>query len=195
MILGASCFNIAGLLGLLRTMPSFNRMKVTLLTLLCISRKVVYSIRRCGQNICRDDQVCCPRGNDTSTVTCCKEPVDNTYYNIAMVTRKLSGVLIMLLLFAFGYFVQRMLCSRSRQLSAPNGPPTAAASQEMLLESCTPDSLRSPAFTTSLPSYEDLRRLPTYEETIRESYVTQGTSTSNTVCRTCLIQPHANNSL
>lgn len=181
MILGASCFNITGLLGVQRTMPSSKSLKVTLLTLLCITRKVVYSIRRCGQNICRDDQVCCARGNDTSTVTCCKELVDSTYYNIAMVTRKLSGVLIMLLLFAFGYFVQRMLCSRSRQLSDPyNGPPTAAASQEMLLESCTPDSLRSPAFTTSLPSYEDLKRLPTYEETIRETYVTQGTSASNT---------------
>lgn len=160
-------------------MPWSKSLSVTLVTLVCIARRVVYSILRCGQSICRDDQVCCARGNDTSTHTCCKELVDNTYYNIAMVTRKLSGVLIMLLLFAFGYFVQRMLCSRSRQLSAPHGPPTAAASQEMLLESCTPDSLRSPAFTTSLPSYEDLKRLPTYEETIRESYTTQGTSASN----------------
>lgn len=156
-------------------------LNVALLTVLCIARKAVHSIRRCGQNICRDDQVCCAHGNDTSTVTCCKDFVDNTYYNIAMVTRKLSGVLIMLLLFAFGYFVQRMLCSRSRQRSDPyHGPPTAAASQEMLMESCTPDSLRSPAFNTSLPSYEDLKRLPTYEETIRESCVMQGTSTSTT---------------
>lgn len=146
-------------------MPSSKSLNVTLLTLLCLTRKV-----------------CCAHGNDTSAVTCCKELEDNTYYNIAIVTRKLSGVLIMLLLFAFGYFVQRMLCSRTRQLSAPySGPPTAATSQEMLLESCTPDSLRSPVFTTSLPSYEDLKRLPTYEETIRDSHVIQGTSTSSTV--------------
>lgn len=165
-----------------RIMFSYKSLNVAVLTLLCFTHKVVYSIRKCGHNICRDDQVCCAHGNDTSAVTCCKELVDNTYYNIALVTRKLSGVLIMLLLFAFGYFVQRMMCSRSRQLSAPyNGPPTAAASQEMLMESCTPDSLRSPVFSTSLPSYEDLKRLPTYEETIRESsYVNHGTSTSNT---------------
>lgn len=163
-------------------MLSYKSLNVVVLTLLCFTRKVVHSIRRCGRNICRDDHVCCPLGNDTSIVTCCPQPVDNTYYNIAMVTRKLSGVLIMLLLFAFGYFVQRMLCSRSRQRSASfNGPPTAAVSQEMLMESCTPDSLRSPAFSTSLPSYEDLKRLPTYEETIRESCAIQGTSSSNIV--------------
>ena len=157
-------------------------LNVVALTLLCFTHKVVYSIRKCGRNICRDEHVCCPLGNDTSIVTCCPELVDNTYYNIAMVTRKLSGVLIMLLLFAFGYFVQRMLCSRSRQSSASySGPPTAAASQEMLMESCTPDSLRSPAFSTTLPSYEDLKRLPTYEETIRESCAIHGPSSSNTV--------------
>lgn len=150
-------------------MLSYHSLNLAAFALFCFTRKVVYSIRRCGQDICRDDQVCCVHGNNT-THTCCKELVDNTYYNIAMVTRKLSGVLIMLLLFAFGYFVQRMLCSRSRQLSAPyNGQPTAAASQEMLMESCTPDSLRSPELRTTLPSYEDLKRLPTYEETIRES--------------------------
>lgn len=163
-------------------MFSYKSLHVAVLTLLCLTRKMVYSIRKCGRNTCRDDQVCCALGNDTSRVTCCKELVDDTYYNIAMVTRKLSGVLIMLLLFAFGYFVQRMLCSRSRQLSTPyNGPPTAAASQEMLMESYTPDSVRSPAFSPSLPSYEDLKRLPTYEETIRDSCVMQETSTSNTV--------------
>ncbi|KAK7945661.1 hypothetical protein WMY93_001389 [Mugilogobius chulae] len=122
------------------------------------------------------------KGVDRTFAEMTKELVDNTYYNIAMVTRKLSGVLIMLLLFAFGYFVQRMLCSRSRQLSAPySGPPTAAASQEMLMESYTPDSLRSPALSAPLPSYDDLKRLPTYEETIRESCVQHETLNSNAV--------------
>ncbi|CAL9688725.1 unnamed protein product [Knipowitschia caucasica] len=155
-----------------------NILLVAILTLLCFTCKCVFAIRRCGQSICSDYQVCCAHGNDTAVVTCCRELVDSTYYNIAMVTRKLSGVLIMLLLFAFGYFVQRMLCSRSRQLSAPNsGPPTAATSQEMLIENYTPDSLRSPAMSAPLPSYEDLKRLPTYEETIRESCIQQGTLT------------------
>ncbi|KAG7526977.1 hypothetical protein JOB18_047527 [Solea senegalensis] len=107
-------------------------------------------------------------GNDTIAVTCCKQ-FDNTYYNIAMVTRKLSGVLIMLLLFAVGYFVQRVLCSRSRQLTPPHsGHPTVTTSQEPLVESCLPDSSMHPAPAALLPSYDESKRLPTYEETMRD---------------------------
>ncbi|KAL7387453.1 hypothetical protein ABVT39_023742 [Epinephelus coioides] len=132
-------------------------------------RTVVYSIRKCGQVVCRDEQVCCAQGNDTTAVTCCRQFVDKTYYNIAMVTRKLSGVLIMLLLFALGYFIQRMLCTRSRQLTPPNnGHPTVTTSQDPLMESGTPDGLMDPAPAPQLPSYEECKRLPTYEETVRE---------------------------
>lgn len=148
----------------------YNCQALVLFTFCFFVRTVVYSIRKCGPYICRDDQVCCAQGNDTTAVTCCKQFVDNTYYNIAMVTRKLSGVLIMLLLFAVGYFVQRMLCSRSRQLTPPPLPglPAATTSQEPLMESSTPDSLRDPAPDVQLPSYEQCKRLPTYEETVRE---------------------------
>lgn len=142
---------------------------LTVFTVCFLVRTVVYSIRKCGQDLCRDDQICCAQGNDTSAVTCCKQFVDKTYYNIAMVTRKLSGVLIMLLLFAMGYFVQRVLCSRSRQLTPPhNGHPTVTTSQEPLTESCTPDSRMDPAPAAQLPSYDECKRLPTYEETVRD---------------------------
>lgn len=151
-------------------MFSYQSLNLAVVVLFIFTRKVVYSIQTCGRDICRDDEQCCDRRNHTTDVTCCKQFVDNTYYSIAMVTRKLSGVLIMLLLFAFGYFVQRMLCSRTRQLSVPySGPPSAAASQEMLMESCTLDGLRDPSLSTTLPSYDDCKRLPTYEETVRES--------------------------
>lgn len=130
---------------------------LVLFTVCFLVRTLVYSIRRCGQDmLCRDDQVCCVQGNDSTVVTCCKQLVDKTYYNIAMVTRKLSGVLIMLLLFAVGYFVQRALCSKSRQLTpAHNGHPLVTTSQDPLVESSTADS--APA-----------AQLPTYEETVRD---------------------------
>lgn len=138
---------------------------LTVLTASFLVHTAVYSIRRCGQDICRDDQVCCAQGNNSTAVTCCKQLVDKTYYNIAMVTRKLSGVLIMLLLFAVGYFVQRALCSKSRQLTQPhNGPPPVTTSQEPLVESSTPD----PAPAAQLPTYDESKRLPTYEETMRD---------------------------
>lgn len=135
-----------------------------LLTLSLLGPVNVFSIRRCGPDICRDEQICCAQGNNSAVVTCCKQSLDKTYYNIAMVTRKLSGVLIMLLLFAVGYFVHRALCSKSRQLSQPlHGHPSVTTSQEPLVESSGPDV--APA--TQLPSYEEAKRLPTYEETMR----------------------------
>lgn len=135
-----------------------------LLTLFLLGPTEVLSIRRCGPDICRDEQICCAQGNNSAAVTCCKQPMDKTFYNIAMVTRKLSGVLIMLLLFAVGYFVHRALCSKSRQLSQPlHGHPSVTTSQEPLVESSEPDE----APPTQLPSYEEAKRLPTYEETMR----------------------------
>ncbi|KAK2822376.1 hypothetical protein Q5P01_022441 [Channa striata] len=130
-------------------------------------RTVVYSIRKCGRDLCPDDQICCAQGHNSTAVTCCKEFMDNTYYNIAMITRKLSGVLILLLLFAVGYFVQRMLCSRSRQLTpSHNAHPAVTTSQDPLVESCAPVSSLDPAPAAQLPAYDACKRLPTYEETV-----------------------------
>ncbi|TKS79869.1 Zona pellucida sperm-binding protein 3 [Collichthys lucidus] len=107
--------------------------------------------------------------NNSTAVTCCRQFVDSTYYNIAMVTRKLSGVLIMLLLFAVGYFVQRVLCSRSRQLTPPHiEHPTVTTSQEPLVECSALESSMDPAPADQLPSYEECKGLPTYEETVRD---------------------------
>lgn len=133
-----------------------------------VAGAAVRGIRRCGQDLCRDDEACCAQGANATAVTCCKQFVDKTYYNIAMVTRKLSGVLIMLLLFAVGYFVQRALCSRSGQVTAPeDAQPAATASREPLVEACAPESRADPAPAALLPSYDECKRLPTYEETVR----------------------------
>ncbi|CAB1454579.1 unnamed protein product [Pleuronectes platessa] len=148
----------------------FHRCQMMVTFAVCVLlRTVVYSIKRCGPDICRDDQVCCAQGNDTTAVTCCKQSV-NTYYSIAMVTRKLSGVLILLLLFAVGYFIQRVLCSRSSQVTPPPaGHPTGTISQEPLIEGCAPDSSMDPAPSAAqLPTYEECKGLPTYEETLRD---------------------------
>lgn len=142
---------------------------LTALTVSFVVRTTVYSIQKCGQDICRDEQVCCAQGENSTAVTCCKRLVDKTYYNIAIVTRKLSGVLILLLLFALGYFIQRALCSNSRRLSRPyNGPPPVTTSQEPLVESNTQDPAPAPAPAAQLPSYDESKRLPTYEETVRD---------------------------
>ncbi|XP_061550392.1 zona pellucida sperm-binding protein 3-like [Phycodurus eques] len=120
---------------------------------------------RCRPALCPDDQDCCPRGNSTA---CCDSLEETTYYHVAMVTRKLSGVLIMLLLFALGYLVQCVLCSRSRPLNPDHGAhPAVTTSQELLVESSTPDSLLEGRTTAHLPTYEQCKHLPTYEETVR----------------------------
>lgn len=160
----------------------FHRCQIPAMLIACFFVRAIHSIQKCGRVICRDDQICCVHGNDTTEATCCKRFVDKTYYNIAMVTRKLSGVLILLLLFAVGYFVHRALCSRSRQLTpASNGQPAATTSQEPLVESCTPDSFTAPAPAAHLPTYEECKRLPTYEETVREGSSGQQSSSSSSM--------------
>lgn len=155
---------------------------LTLLVLFFFVHTLVYSIRRCGQDICRDEQICCPQGNNSSAVTCCKQLVDKTYYNIAMVTRKLSGVLILLLLFALGYSLQRVLCSKTgRLVQAPSGHPPVTTSQDPLMESNSPDQ----ALATQLPSYDESKRLPTYEETMRDK---PGAAGANCAARTSVWQ-------
>uniref|UniRef100_A0A674N551 Granulins domain-containing protein n=1 Tax=Takifugu rubripes TaxID=31033 RepID=A0A674N551_TAKRU len=115
-------------------------------------RTLVSSLHRCGQEVCPDEHGCCPdehgccpdehgccpHGSNSSAVVCCQRLTSKTYYNIAMVTRKLSGVLLLLLLFALGYSLQRLLCSRTGRLAqAQNGHPAVTTSQDPLMESGT----------------------------------------------------------
>lgn len=131
--------------------------------LLLLADALAYFNPTCKQ-ACPHRQICCARKNGTGD-TCCPDST-SFYSNMAVVTRKLSGVLIMLLLFAIGYFFQRMLCSRSRQPPPPQrGPPPVTTSQELLMESCASDSLDE--LPPRLPSYDECK-LPTYEETVRD---------------------------
>ncbi|XP_037132151.1 uncharacterized membrane protein C3orf80 homolog [Syngnathus acus] len=136
----------------------------TLAVLTVCSALGTRSSQRCRPSFCRDEPECCPGRNASA---CCEPSEDGAYGHVATVTRKLSGVLIMLLLFALGYSVQRVLCSRSRQLSPDDGGrPAVAASRELLMESSTPDSLTDGGTMAYLPTYDQCKHLPTYEETV-----------------------------
>nr|XP_015216455.1 PREDICTED: uncharacterized membrane protein C3orf80 homolog isoform X1 [Lepisosteus oculatus] len=117
----------------------------------------------CGGFLCRDDQRCCTQGNSTSEVRCCKMPSHTFFDNIGWVTRKLSGILILLLLFAMGYFIQRIICPRPRRHherqeddpSLLNGHTTA--SQDSLIDRFPEYSIGE--FTSPV------LQLPAYDET------------------------------
>ncbi|KAM9039448.1 uncharacterized membrane protein C3orf80 homolog [Sarcophilus harrisii] len=167
----------------------------------------------CGGLTCGDKERCCDFGNVTYTeVKCCKLPFHTFLDNVGWFVRKLSGLLILLVLFAIGYFLQRIICPSPRrynrrqpgqpqqqqqQQQQPPQPPaaapggrrpqsddapallheTAATSQDSLLDSSSGSgrwgassehelhAVSSPLFL-QLPSYEEVKYLPTYEESI-----------------------------
>ncbi|XP_077397601.1 uncharacterized protein c15h3orf80 [Festucalex cinctus] len=161
---------------------------------------VCQALRSCGEVQCADGQQCCPpivagaAGNGSSssggggdgaggglTVRCCKLPIHIFFDNVGWFTRKLSGILILLLLFAMGYFIQRIVCPRPRrhphhdrgeEPSLFRGGGHASASQDSLLRErdhpaeCNPAS--DFAASPSLPAYDEVKYLPTYEESMRE---------------------------
>nr|XP_006972734.1 uncharacterized membrane protein C3orf80 homolog [Peromyscus maniculatus bairdii] len=159
---------------------------------------------------------CCDSANATA-VRCCKLPLHAFLDNVGWFVRKLSGLLILLVLFAIGYFLQRIICPSPRRYprgqarpgqarpgpAGGSGPPgtagqpdddddspallrdeVAAGSLDSLLDSgggrgrggggrlpptCVSEhELRvvSPVFL-QLPSYEEVKYLPTYEESMR----------------------------
>uniref|UniRef100_A0A8D0DFR3 Chromosome 3 open reading frame 80 n=1 Tax=Salvator merianae TaxID=96440 RepID=A0A8D0DFR3_SALMN len=162
----------------------------------------------CGELKCGEQESCCSYGNVTHTETkCCRLPFHTFLDNVGWFVRKLSGLLILLLLFAIGYFLQRLICPSPRRRRRRQGRPgarnredddeegedddedlgslarstplhaTAATSQDSLLDSGGPRSSRlpppppllplgSPAFL-QLPSYEEVKYLPTYEESMQ----------------------------
>ncbi|XP_070365858.1 uncharacterized membrane protein C3orf80 homolog [Equus asinus] len=165
----------------------------------------------CAELGCGERERCCDAANATA-VRCCKPPLHAFLDSVGWFVRKLSGLLILLVLFAIGYFLQRIICpsprryprGQARSGQARPGPPgaagppdddddspallrdeAAAGSQDSLLDSggggrdrggggraapsCASEhELRvvPPAFL-QLPSYEEVKTLPTYEESMR----------------------------
>ncbi|XP_049723584.1 uncharacterized membrane protein C3orf80 homolog [Elephas maximus indicus] len=157
----------------------------------------------CAELACGERERCCDAANGTA-VRCCKPALHAFLDSVGWFVRKLSGLLILLVFFAIGYFLQRIICPsprrspQGRARPAPpgaEGPPddddspallrdeAAAGSQDSLLDSgrrarggagrpaaaCAPEhELRvvPPGFL-QLPSYEEVRYLPTYEESMR----------------------------
>ncbi|KAJ3590865.1 hypothetical protein NHX12_008813 [Muraenolepis orangiensis] len=154
------------------------------------------ALRSCGEIHCGDGQQCCPPvpGNGTGTgtagatttaaVRCCKLPIHIFFDNVGWVTRKLSGILILLLLFAMGYFIQRIICPRPRrhpdhehERRRPPEEPSlflhhghTSASQDSLLDRCYPEYSIGDFASPSLPSYDEVKYLPTYEESMQEMH-------------------------
>ncbi|XP_037837665.1 uncharacterized membrane protein C3orf80 homolog [Kryptolebias marmoratus] len=138
------------------------------------------ALQSCGEVQCVDGQRCCPplasgNGSAAAAVRCCKLPIHVFFDNVGWFTRKLSGILILLLLFAMGYFIQRIICPRPRrhQNQERSEEPSlfrghTSASQDFLLdrypESCALGDFASP----NLPAYDEVKYLPTYEESMQE---------------------------
>ncbi|XP_053246379.1 uncharacterized membrane protein C3orf80 homolog [Podarcis raffonei] len=163
----------------------------------------------CAELKCGEQESCCSYGNATyPEVKCCRLPFHTFLDNVGWFVRKLSGLLILLVLFAIGYFLQRVICPSPRRNSrrrpgrrrrddeddddddcdegdgdslARGGTPlnaTAATSQDSLLDSGRSSQappppppppllpVVSPVFL-QLPSYEEVKYLPTYEESMR----------------------------
>ncbi|XP_066477634.1 uncharacterized membrane protein C3orf80 homolog [Tiliqua scincoides] len=155
----------------------------------------------CGGLQCGEQEGCCRYGNASHPeLRCCRLPLHTFLDNVGWFVRKLSGLLILLVLFAIGYFLQRIICPSPRRrrrrdqdrgeeeegeleeeeegLGSPRGgtplTATAATSQDSLLDSRGRDPpplspllhLASPVFL-QLPSYEEVKHLPTYEESMR----------------------------
>ncbi|XP_069474563.1 uncharacterized membrane protein C3orf80 homolog [Ambystoma mexicanum] len=148
----------------------------------------------CGELSCAEKEGCCVFGNASYTeIKCCPLPLHTFLDNVGWFVRKLSGLLILLVLFAIGYFLQRIICPSPRRAPGGRGqrpargpeleggpaaalnPDTREGSQDSLLESgggrlLLPPSehelhIISPVFL-QLPSYEEVKYLPTYEESM-----------------------------
>nr|XP_056706359.1 uncharacterized membrane protein C3orf80 homolog [Euleptes europaea] len=161
----------------------------------------------CGALQCGEREGCClPPGNATGgEFQCCPLPFHTFLDNVGWLVRKLSGLLILLVLFAIGYFLQRIICPSPRRRGRrprpgqqddeeeeeeeeegddeddPDSPGgraggtpldgTAATSQDSLLDRRAPPPPPLPGAAApvclQLPSYEEVKSLPSYEESMR----------------------------
>lgn len=117
------------------------------------------AVQSCGDLRCVEGQRCCTRENVTA-LQCCKLPPHTFLENLDWIVRKLSGLLILLLLFVVGYFIQRVVCPRPR--SQTPGEPSLLHAQ------ASQDSLAGDSPVLLLPTYEEVKYLPTYEEIMME---------------------------
>ncbi|XP_026138950.1 uncharacterized membrane protein C3orf80-like [Carassius auratus] len=119
------------------------------------------AVRSCAEIQCDEDQRCCTR-NSSSITSIHHLPLHSFLDNLERLVRKLSGLLILLLLFVVGYFIQRLVCPRPRR-QTPEEPSLlhGHASQDSLT-----GDFSSPVLM--LPTYEEVNYLPTYEEIMME---------------------------
>ncbi|XP_054461617.1 uncharacterized membrane protein C3orf80 [Anoplopoma fimbria] len=151
------------------------------------------ALRNCGEVQCSDGHQCCPpivtgNGSASSAVRCCKLPIHIFFDNVGWFTRKLSGILILLLLFAMGYFIQRIICPRPRRHPHNNDrseEPSlfhghASASQDSLLDRYHPETYSlGDVASPNLPAYDEVKYLPTYEESMQEMAMHRDRSDDN----------------
>ncbi|KAL1260201.1 hypothetical protein QQF64_008028 [Cirrhinus molitorella] len=119
------------------------------------------AVRSCAEIQCEEDQRCCTQ--NSSSITSIRQLPQHTFLeNVEWTLRKLSGLLILLLLFVVGYFIQRVLCPRPRR-QTPEEP--SLLHGHVSQDSLTGD-FSSPVLL--LPTYEEVNYLPTYEEIMME---------------------------
>uniref|UniRef100_A0A8C1AUP4 Uncharacterized protein n=1 Tax=Cyprinus carpio carpio TaxID=630221 RepID=A0A8C1AUP4_CYPCA len=121
------------------------------------------AVRSCAESQCAEDQRCCTQNSSSSSTTSVRQLPPHTFLdNLEWMVRKLSGLLILLLLFVVGYFIQRVVCPRPRR-QTPEEPSLlhGHASQDSLT-----GDFSSPVLL--LPTYEEVNYLPTYEEIMME---------------------------
>ncbi len=119
------------------------------------------AVRSCAGIQCDEDQRCCTQ-NSSSITTVHQFPLHTFLDNLEWLVRKLSGLLILLLLFVVGYFIQRVVCPRPRR-PTPEEPSLLHGHTSQ--DSFTGD-FSSPVLL--LPMYEEVNYLPTYEEIMME---------------------------
>ncbi|XP_004441759.1 PREDICTED: uncharacterized membrane protein C3orf80 homolog [Ceratotherium simum simum] len=106
----------------------------------------------CAELACGERERCCDAANATAA-RCCTPPLHAFLDNVGWFVRKLSGLLILLVLFAIGYFLQRIICPSPRRYARGQ-----ASEHELRVV---------PPVFLQLPSYEEVKTLPTYEESMR----------------------------
>ncbi|KAI4881447.1 hypothetical protein NFI96_000005 [Prochilodus magdalenae] len=149
-------------------------MGARLTVLAALALRACQASRDCGDVRCGEHERCCARGNASTSNGNGGAAARAFLDGAGWLARKLSGVLILLLLFAMGYFVQRVVCPRPRGRRE-----RARASRDTLLTTPPPPLETGTEFAwpaplpppppPRLPAYEEVKHLPTYEESVQEA--------------------------